>query len=450
MKYRNSDFIVPISIFLHLCIINGVLFILTPETYLNVFNIAYYNFSWLFIAFILNYYTTERKELFFTRFHKIIQILFVYFLAYFALFAILDESVPSVQYQYLVYAILAICLICYRVLFFWVRGKFRVIGRNSVKVIVLGRDRNLKKIRKVFDNPTFGYHYAGYFSDRDSKSLTYLGQINESFGYILNYDIDIIYCVASNFSEEELKNFVNFADNNLIRFKVILDDMDVFNRAMSVETYNNIPVLNLRNVPLDTEYARIIKRAFDIVFSSLVILLLLSWLTPILYILIKLDSPGDFYFKQLRHGYKRQTFWCYKYRSMTVNKESDSQMAKKGDMRVTRIGKFIRKTSIDELPQFINVFKGDMSIVGPRPHMVLHTSDYEKSVDKYLVRHFVKPGITGLAQIKGYRGEIINSSDIKNRTRLDIFYVERWSVGLDLHILFYTIYNVIKGEEKAY
>lgn len=450
MKYRNSDFIIPISIVLHLCIINGVFYILTPETYLNLFNIAYYNISWLLVTFFLNYYTTERKELFFTRFHKIIQVIFVYFLAYFALFAIRDERIPSLQYQYLVFGILSICLVWYRVMFFWIRGKFRVIGGNSVKVVVLGRDRNLKKIRKVFDNPTFGYHYMGYFSDKPSKSPTYLGEIMDSFGYILNYDVDNIYCVASNFSEAELKNFVDFADNNLIRFKVILNDMDVFNRAMSVETYNTTPVLNLRNVPLDTEYARIIKRAFDIVFSGLVILLLLSWLTPILYILIKLDSPGNFYFKQMRHGYKRKTFWCYKYRSMTVNKESDSQMAKKGDMRVTRIGKFIRKTSIDELPQFINVFKGEMSIVGPRPHMVVHTSDFEKSVDKYLVRHFVKPGITGLAQIKGYRGEIIKPSDIKNRTRLDIFYVERWSMGLDLHILFYTVYNIIKGEDKAY
>ncbi|WP_405410918.1 exopolysaccharide biosynthesis polyprenyl glycosylphosphotransferase [Maribacter sp. Asnod1-A12] len=450
MKYRNSDFIIPVSIILHLCIINGVLFILTPETYFNAFNIAYYSISWLLVTFFLNYYTTERKELFFTRFHKIIQVLFVYFLSYFALFAIKDERIPSVHYQYLVYGILSLALFWYRVVFFWVRGKFRVVGGNNVKVVVLGRDRNLKKIRKVFDNPTFGYHYMGYFSDRPSKSPTYLGEVVNSFGYILDYDVDIIYCVASNFNESELKNFVDFADNNLIRFKVILDDMDVFNRAMSIETYNTTPVLNLRNVPLDTEYGRIIKRAFDIAFSGMVILCILSWLTPILYILIKLDSPGDFYFKQLRHGYKRKTFWCYKYRSMTVNMESDSQMAKKGDMRVTRIGKFIRKTSIDELPQFINVFKGDMSIVGPRPHMVVHTSDFEKSVDKYLVRHFVKPGITGLAQIKGYRGEIVKPSDIMNRTRLDIFYVERWSMGLDLQIIFYTVYNIFKGEEKAY
>ena len=450
MKYSNSDFIIPISIIFHLFIINGVLFVLTPDTYLNIYNIAYYNISWLIITFFLNFYPTDRQELFFTRFHKVIQVIFVYFLSYFALFSLKGETIPVLGYQYLVFGILALCLLWYRVSFYWLRGKYRVTGGNSVKVVVLGRDRNLKKIRKVFDNPNFGYHYMGYFSDKESKSPTYLGHVLDSFGYILNYDVDIIYCVASSFSESELKNFVSFADNNLIRFKVILNDMDVFNRAMSIETYDTTPVLNLRNVPLDTEYGRITKRAFDIVFSGLVILLLLSWLTPILYVLIKLDSPGNFYFKQLRHGYKRRTFWCYKYRSMTVNKDSDQVMAKKGDMRVTKIGKFIRKTSLDELPQFINVFKGEMSVVGPRPHMVVHTTDFEKSVDKYLVRHFVKPGITGLAQIKGYRGEIIKNSDIKNRTRLDIFYVEKWSLGMDLHILFYTVYNIIKGEDKAY
>jgi len=450
MKYRKSDYIIPISIIIHLCIINLVLFVLTPETYANPFNILYYNTSWLLITFFLNFYPTERQELFFTRFHKIVQVIFVYFLAYFALFSIKGEIISNILYQYLVFGILALCLLWYRVIFYWLRGKYRLGGGNQVNVIVLGRDRNLKKIRKVFDNPSFGYKYNGYFSDKESKSPTYLGKITDSFGYILRNDIDIIYCVASNFSEAELRNFMDFADNNLIRFKVILNDMDIFNRAMSLESYDSTPVLNLRNVPLDTEYGRITKRAFDIVFSGLVIVLLLSWLTPILYILIKFDSPGNFYFKQLRHGYKRQTFWCYKYRSMTVNKESDSQMAKKGDMRVTRIGKFLRKTSLDELPQFINVFKGEMSVVGPRPHMVVHTTDYEKSVDKYLVRHFVKPGITGLAQIKGYRGEIIQSSDITNRTRLDIFYVEKWSLGLDLHILFYTVYNIIKGEDNAY
>lgn len=165
---------------------------------------------------------------------------------------------------------------------------------------------------------------------------------------------------------------------------------------------------------------------------------------------MKLDSKGPLFFKQKRHGVNRKTFWCYKFRSMTKSKNSDTKMATKNDMRITRLGKILRKTSIDELPQFINVLMGDMSVVGPRPHMVVHTEQYQNSVDKYLVRHFLKPGITGLAQIQGYRGEIIYKSDIINRVRYDIFYMEKWSLGLDAKIIIMTVYNAIKGEERAY
>jgi putative colanic acid biosynthesis UDP-glucose lipid carrier transferase len=192
------------------------------------------------------------------------------------------------------------------------------------------------------------------------------------------------------------------------------------------------------------------KRLFDIVFSSLVILLILSWLTPLLYILIKLESKGPLFFKQSRHGYNKKTFFCYKFRSMTVNCDADKVMNTKNDMRVTRIGKFMRKTSLDELPQFFNVFLGNMSVVGPRPHMEVHTSEYGASVDKYLVRHFAKPGVTGLAQIKGYRGEIIQPSDMVNRVRMDIFYLEKWSPLLDFKIVYATVVNAVVGEEKAY
>ena len=226
--------------------------------------------------------------------------------------------------------------------------------------------------------------------------------------------------MASKFNHNELQKLINFADNNLIRIKIIPDNKKIFSRSMSIESYGRIPVLNLRNVPLDKEYARVLKRCFDIIFSSLVIVCVLSWLTPILLVLIKLESPGPLYFKQKRHGFKRKPFMCYKFRSMRMSQDADTKMATKNDSRLTKIGKFMRKTSIDELPQFLNVFLGDMSVVGPRPHMEMHTLDYEVTVDKYLVRHFVKPGITGLAQIKGFRGEIIKKADILNRTRLDL------------------------------
>ncbi len=450
-RFRNSDLVIPISIIIHLVIINGILYLLTPDTYTDLNIIIYYNVAWLVITYLLNFYPTDRNENFMTRIHKHLQVLFFFSLAYFAGFGFFDIQMDYLPYQAFVYLLISLCITWYRVMFFWIRGKYRMVGGNSVKIVVIGNDGSLQKIRDVFDQPNLGYRYHGYFDDEiNDDDVHYLGKVVDCFKYILENDIDEIYCVASKFNPKELKNLINFADNNLIKFKVILDNKDIFSRAMSIESYENIPVLNLRKVPLDTEYARIIKRTFDIIFSSLVIVGVLSWLTPLLFILIKLESPGKLYFKQKRHGLKRKVFWCYKFRSMTTNADADKQMATKGDARITKVGAFIRKTSIDELPQFFNVFMGDMSVVGPRPHMELQTWDYEISVDKYLVRHFVKPGITGLAQIKGYRGEILEKADILNRVRLDIFYVEKWNLGLDFLILFQTIYNVFSGEDKAY
>ncbi|GAA4976538.1 hypothetical protein GCM10023315_29190 [Algibacter aquimarinus] len=327
---------------------------------------------------------------------------------------------------------------------------YRLSGGNYVNVVVIGRDKNLKKIRKVFDNPYFGYRYCGFFDEKPSESPTYLGGIFDCYKYIIDNSVDEVYCTAAKLSKSDLQNLINFADNNLIKLKIIPDNKDIYTAAMTVQKYDKIPVLDVRTVPLDADFGRMAKRVFDVVFSSIVIVLLLSWLVPLLYVLIKLESPGPLFFKQNRHGLKRQTFKCIKFRSMADNSEANTKMATKGDRRVTRIGKILRKTSIDELPQFFNVFMGDMSVVGPRPHMEQHTSDYEISVDKYLVRHFVKPGITGLAQIKGYRGEIIKPSDILNRIRLDILYVEKWSFLLDFKIILLTIFNAVSGEEKAY
>jgi len=427
-----------------------MLYLLTPDTYADFYHILHYNVSWLLITYGINYYPTGRKERFMTNINQMFQLYLIYGLAYFALFGITGKTYESLEYQLSIYGLICFCLTIYRIFFYWARGRYRMFGGNSVNVVVLGRDANLKKIRKVFDEPELGYRYMGYFDDSSSKSPTYLGKIIDCFIYILDNNIDEIYCVASKFNHKELKNLINFADNNLIKIKIIPDNKEVYSRAMSIELYDTIPVLDLRKVPLDTEYARLVKRIFDIVFSSLIIIGVLSWLSPLLYILIKLESPGKLFFKQKRNGLKREVFWCYKFRSMSVNKSSDTQMATKNDARITRIGKFLRKTSIDELPQFFNVFLGEMSVVGPRPHMELHTWDYEDSIDKYLVRHFVKPGITGLAQIKGFRGEITNKEDILNRVRLDIFYVEKWSLALDLKIISQTISNAVTGEEKAY
>ena len=450
MSIKRSALVVPITIVVHLAIINGVLLLMTPETYLQGPNALYYNFAWFFITNAVEYYPTKRKENFFTNINKMFNVYTLFGLVYFAIFGFGTGRTVSVLFHLKILFVIFILLTLYRILFYWGLAKYRFMGGNYVNVVAIGRDKNLKKIRRVFDDPYLGYRYKGFFDDLPSVSPTYLGEISGAYDYILHNEVDEVYCLASKFSQYELRKLIDFADNNLIRLKIIPDNKEVFTRSMSLEMYDDIPVLNIRKVPLDRDYSRWGKRIFDIIFSSLVMIFVLSWLVPLMYILIKAESPGPLYFKQKRHGFKKRVFWCYKFRSMAPNSESDKTMATKNDMRITKMGKFIRKTSIDELPQFINVFLGDMSVVGPRPHMELHTEGYEGSVDKYLVRHFVKPGITGLAQIRGYRGEIVKHEDILNRIKLDVFYVEKWSFALDLNIIYRTVYNVFAGEEKAY
>ncbi|MEO2072888.1 MAG: undecaprenyl-phosphate glucose phosphotransferase [Zunongwangia sp.] len=446
---KRSVLIIPVSILIHLVIINFTLFTLSFGTYNDFVAILYYNLSWLLITFAIDFYPTKRNERFFTNFHKVLVVFLVFSLAYFTNFSFRNLSISPV-YQLKVLLVIFSTIMIYRYIFYYLRDIYRVEGGNFVSVVVIGRDRKLKKIRQIFDLPELGYRYRGYFDNHPSKSITYLGNIDQVFDFIRNNTVDEVYCMVSRLSSDQINELITFCDNNLIKIKMVPDNKEIYTRAMNVELFGNVPILNLRKLPLDTDVARYTKRSFDIVFSSLIILFILSWLVPIIGILIKLESRGPVFFKQKRHGVNKQSFFCYKFRSMTVNKEADTKMMTRNDVRLTKIGKFIRKTSIDELPQFINVLLGDMSVVGPRPHMEAHTREYENSVDKYLVRHYAKPGITGLAQIKGYRGEVVVKSDIINRTRLDIFYVEKWSLLLDVKIIIKTVLNAIGGEEKAY
>ena len=219
---------------------------------------------------------------------------------------------------------------------------------------------------------------------------------------------------------------------------------------MHFELLSNTPVLSIRREPLELRENRILKRVFDVVLSSF----FLFTIFPIIYLIvglaIKISSPGPVFFKQKRSGEDGKEFYCYKFRSMKVNAQCDSLQATRDDPRKTKIGEIIRKTSIDELPQFINVLKGDMSIVGPRPHMLKHTKEYSKLINSFMVRHFVKPGITGWAQVTGFRGETKELWQMEGRVMRDIWYIEHWTFVLDLLIIYKTVYNGIRGEKKAY
>jgi putative colanic acid biosynthesis UDP-glucose lipid carrier transferase len=243
---------------------------------------------------------------------------------------------------------------------------------------------------------------------------------------------------------------MNKAESECIRFKVVPDLSIFVNKPVIINYVRDLPVLSLRSEPLDDVGNRFKKRTLDVIVSALVVVFILSWLVPILGLLILLESKGPVFFSQVRSGRNNKTFKCYKFRSMAVNKDSDTKQATKNDKRITRIGKFIRKTSLDEFPQFINVLKGEMSLVGPRPHMVKHTTDYSKIVDQFMIRQFLKPGITGWAQVNGLRGEITEHEQIVNRVNEDLWYLENWTIWLDLRIMFLTVYKVFKGDEKAF
>ena len=341
----------------------------------------------------------------------------------------------------------SLLLILFKISSFFLLKRYRaVLGGNRRNVIVVGKNEKTRQLIETFNKKSdFGYFFKAQFDVNDSGF-----SLEKCFDFIINNNIDEIYFSARELSNKQIIKLIDFADNNLRELKFIPDNKEIFSKKLKYEYYDYIPILSLREIPLQEPIYKFLKRVFDIIFSLFVIIFILSWLTPLVAILIKLESKGPVFFKQARNGFNYKEFYCYKFRSMTPNSEANFYQATRGDQRITNIGKFIRKTSIDELPQFFNVLFGDMSVVGPRPHMVSHTDMYAKRIDKFMVRHFVKPGITGLAQISGYRGEVETDKDIIGRVKFDIFYIENWSLLLDLKIIFKTAINAVKGEEKAY
>ncbi|TKK68093.1 exopolysaccharide biosynthesis polyprenyl glycosylphosphotransferase [Ilyomonas limi] len=259
-----------------------------------------------------------------------------------------------------------------------------------------------------------------------------------------------LYISASSAYTLDVKEIIQEAEKHCIRVNFI--DLEALPEGplCHVRYINGMPVWQRYNEPLRRPINYITKRAADIIISSLVIFFVLSWLIPVIGILIKLESKGPVFFKQLRSGRDNDSFVCLKFRSMRVNAESDSKQATYKDSRITKVGAFLRKTSLDEFPQFINVWKGEMSIVGPRPHMLRHTEEYSKQIKHYMGRLYLKPGITGWAQVNGYRGEIINLMLMEKRVEYDIEYMENWSLWFDIKIMVLTFWNIIIGEENAY
>lgn len=357
----------------------------------------------------------------------------------------------------LFYIVLIVVIVSYRLAFRYFLELYRKQGGNVRKVILIGSHENMQELyHAMTDDPTSGYRVLGYFedfpSDRYPSDVSYLGHPQEVNNFLEQNvgRVDQLYCSLPSARSAEIVPIINYCENHLVRFFSVPNVRNYLKRRMHFEMLGNVPVLSIRREPLELLENRVIKRTFDIVCSTLFLCTVFPFIYIAVGIAIKMSSPGPVLFKQKRSGEDGKEFWCYKFRSMRVNTQCDTLQATEHDPRKTRIGEIIRKTSIDELPQFINVLKGDMSIVGPRPHMLKHTVEYSQLINKFMVRHFVKPGITGWAQVTGYRGETKELWQMEGRVMRDIWYIEHWTFLLDLYIMYKTVYNAIHGEKKAY
>lgn len=447
-KGRFSGWIRPIAYTVDICIIYIMAyFILLPYINTSIFA-GYIAIAWLLLSLSTRFYVIYR----YTHATNLLILLakqtVMFGLVVYAYFGYHGHSWihSNTILKYTLLSMLLVAAAKFSLFYLLKRYRSHLKG-NLRKVIVLGNNAKTKQLEDFFNTrQEYGYHLRRVF---DVKELKQNG-LEALFYYIQKKGIDEVYVSLAEIDNKYIQKIINFADNNLIVLKFLPDNKDIFSRKMHMQYYGVLPIIALRSIPMDKPLNRIIKRAFDIIVSLLVMIFILSWFTPLMAILIRLDSKGPIFFKQKRNGLDYEEFDCYKFRSMRPNPTADLHQVSRGDQRITRVGKFLRKTSLDELPQFINVLFGDMSTVGPRPHMVSHTHMYAERVDKFMVRHFVKPGITGLAQVSGYRGEVESEKDIINRVRYDIFYLENWSLFLDLKIIFLTVYNIIKGEDKAY
>lgn len=447
-KGRYSGWIRPIAYIADMFIIFIIAyFILLPYINPVIFG-AYIAIGWLSISFATKFYVVYR----YTHATKLFILLskqtVAFALIVYAYFGYHSHSWihSNTILKFTLLSMLFVAIAKFSLFYLLKRYRLHLKG-NVRKVIILGDNAKTSQLKRFFNTrKEYGYQLQKVF---DISSLDAAG-LEKVFYYIQKNGTEEIYVSLAEADNELINKIIQFVDNNLIVLKFLPDNKDIFSRKMHMQYYGVLPIIALRSIPMDKSINQIMKRSFDIIVSFLVMIFILSWFVPLMAILIKLDSKGPVFFKQKRNGLDYEEFYCYKFRSMVPNPTANLNQVTRGDQRITRVGKFLRKTSLDELPQFINVIFGDMSIVGPRPHMVSHTHMYAERIDKFMVRHFVKPGITGLAQVSGYRGEVETENDIINRVRYDIFYLENWSLFLDLKIMFLTVYNIIKGEDKAY
>ncbi|AUC74758.1 exopolysaccharide biosynthesis polyprenyl glycosylphosphotransferase [Olleya sp. Bg11-27] len=419
----------------------------------HILYVVYSTVLWLASTSFLKFYEVYRYTSTINIFSLIIKQFVVFTIIMYAFIGAF-RSIDVQSYTILRYLLLCCASIStVKLVSFYGLKSFRTFLRGNVRrVVIIGKGEGAQELKQLFTKrKALGYSIKGVFANSDNQQFT--GDISDSFKFLNEGNgIDEIYCAIDELTEKQVNDYVKYAEVNHCNIKFIPTTNKLLTKRLKTDYYNYLPILSMPEVALNNDFNKFIKRIFDVIFAVLILVLVLSWLIPILFVLIKLESKGPLFYKHKRNGINYKEFYCYKFRSLKINKEMEGTYITQNDDRVTKIGRFLRKTSLDEFPQFYNVLKGDMSVVGPRPHMLSYTDDYSKKIDKYnfIFRHNVKPGVTGLAQIRGYRGEIKNDQDIINRIKFDNYYIENWSLVLDIKIIFKTIINVFRGQKEAY
>jgi putative colanic acid biosynthesis UDP-glucose lipid carrier transferase len=414
---------------------------------------AVFNLVWMTSVYLTQLYMSRNWldfEIFFKRTFKC----YVFTITFLFLFIFIYHYQYSRFFIIFCFTGFATILLFNRVVFnllvISLRSKFR-LAKN---VVVLGYNDVSKRLIDYFQKETKLVKLSGCFDDSgkviDSPKLRVFNDLQDCMHFVKENEVTEIYSTLIPEHYPYLYELAKEAEKQFVYFKFVPDYNIFVNRNIYVDFLNDIPVLSLRKEPLEDTGNRIKKRTLDVIVSTLVIIFLLSWLVPLIALLIKLDSRGPVFFIQLRSGKNNQPFRCLKFRSLRVNDQADSIQVSRNDNRITRLGRIMRKTNIDELPQVFNIFLGDMSLVGPRPHMLKHTEQFSELYKEYMIRHFVKPGLTGWAQVNGFRGEIKDNEFLRKRVEYDTWYMENWSLFLDLKIIMLTILVTIKGDKNAF
>lgn len=414
-------------------------------------------FSWLIPAMYFRLYQLENTFNLYAFYRSTWRTLLAYFVFWQLCLVVFRLNSPQINLENATIfhiSFLVFYFFASRVAFTWMLMNVKKWIKNSHTIAIWGFNKTSIDLAEELETNSYLIDFIGIInenSEEDYKSKKEFEKaLCDAIVSASSANINELYVVSKPIFIQDLNLFFELADRYCIRLKFVPDLSGISKRSFIATHFNNFHVIKPRNEPLQEAYNRLLKRIFDIVFSVIVITLLLSWLYPLLAIIIKKQSKGPVLFKQLRTGKKNESFWCYKFRSMQMNTLSDSLQAQKGDPRLTPIGRFMRRTSIDELPQFFNVLLGNMSVVGPRPHMIKHTDDYNELISNFMVRHFVKPGITGLAQVSGHRGETKTVLQMKRRVKTDIAYMQNWSLIGDLKICMLTVIMSLKGDENAF